>query len=71
MARNYFSGMSGGWLAGLNGNITNSSPKWVWLGLGLGWAKNYKLSMFILDLLVFAVLLQNFSHSGPEFFKSL
>ena len=33
--------MVGGWwmggcLAGLNENITNSSPKWVWLGLGLG-----------------------------------
>ena len=31
---NYFSGMSGGWVAGLFGNITNSAPNWVELGLG-------------------------------------
>ena len=34
MARNYFSGMSGVWVVGLNENITNSVPNWVWLGLG-------------------------------------
>ena len=44
MPRNYFSGMSGGWvvgslvgwLAGLFGNITNSAPNWVgaWAELG-------------------------------------
>jgi len=43
MAGNYFSGMSGGWvdgwLAGLFGNITNSDPNWVGLGLGLSLAK--------------------------------
>ena len=27
--------MSSGWVAGLNGNITNSAPNWVGLGLWL------------------------------------
>ena len=35
MARNYFSGMSGGWLGGgINENMTNSAPHLVGLGLG-------------------------------------
>ena len=38
MARNYFSGMPGSGVGGLNGNITNSAPNWVGLGLGLSLA---------------------------------
>ena len=32
----------GGWVAGLFGNITNSAPNWVGLGLGLSLAKRRK-----------------------------
>ena len=34
MARNYFSGQVGGWVAGSNENIYNSAPNFVGLGLG-------------------------------------
>ena len=35
--------MSDGWVAGLNGNTTNSAPYWVRVGLGLS------LTIFVLE----------------------
>jgi len=34
MAKNYFSGVSDGWVTGLNGYISNSAPTKIRFGLG-------------------------------------
>ena len=39
----------GGWVAGLFGNITNSAPSWVGLGLGLSLAKINNINSCKLD----------------------
>jgi len=38
LVRSYFSGMSDGWMDGLNGNIANSVHNWIRIGIGLSLA---------------------------------
>ena len=70
MAWHYFSGVSAGMVAGLNGDdITNSAPKWVRLGLGLSFAISKKFGKKSLEIKSIEPFEQIFKNKMREIFE--